>query len=250
MHPLVFISILLLAKSFEFVAAELGPDAKEIHSLPSEKHQKNNLPSFTELALRAGTDKVTTHKYQHVYERYFHNRRNEPMNVLEIGLGCMGAERHWGGSLILWRAFFFNIKTKIHFIEYDPKCRDLFAHGANQIYGNIFLGDQSNTTFLELVKSTTGKLDLIVDDGSHNAKHQAASFKSLWPAVNDHGVYVIEDMEGSVDNGIFTLVPELMKTMYHNKTSEIQSVDLHHEAVAITKLNPEIYWSASSPSSG
>eukprot|EP00798_Chlamydomonas_sp_ICE-L_P019211 gene19211-25828_t len=145
------------------------------------------------------------------------------MTVLEIGLGCLGPEDGWGGLLMLWRKYFTHIETKVHVIENEPDCRDLFTCGANTMYVGIFLGDQSHVDFLEFDVNSTGPLDLIIDDGSHNGRHQYISFRALWPALKDHGVYTIEDMEGTSEEGIFKLVPELIKSMFRNKTSEKNS---------------------------
>jgi hypothetical protein len=37
-----------------------------------------------------------------------------------------------------------------------------------------------------------GGFDLLVDDGSHNPKHQFAAIDYLWEAVKPGGIYVIE----------------------------------------------------------
>lgn len=45
-------------------------------------------PSFQEVALKYGTDKVTTHKYQFMYEKYLNPLQGKKLKMLEIGLGC------------------------------------------------------------------------------------------------------------------------------------------------------------------
>ena len=54
---------------------------------------RSGLPSFTELAGMAGTDKVSSegHHYDYIYERYLPLMRHKQVVVLEIGLGCMNA---------------------------------------------------------------------------------------------------------------------------------------------------------------
>ena len=42
-----------------------------------------------------------------------------------------------------------------------------------------------------------GGLDLVMDDGSHVATHQRASFKTLFPLLSDGGLYLIEDTHTS-----------------------------------------------------
>lgn len=45
-------------------------------------------PNFEQIARKYGTDKVTTHKYQFMYDKYLSGIRDEELKVLEIGLGC------------------------------------------------------------------------------------------------------------------------------------------------------------------
>ena len=45
-------------------------------------------PSFEQIALKYGTDKVTSHSYQHMYDKYLAPVRASPLKMLEIGLGC------------------------------------------------------------------------------------------------------------------------------------------------------------------
>lgn len=44
--------------------------------------------TFHEIALKHGTDKVTTHQYWWMYDRHFPAIRNKKIKMLEIGLGC------------------------------------------------------------------------------------------------------------------------------------------------------------------
>lgn len=48
----------------------------------------DNLPSFYEVARTHGTDKVTAHHYEQMYERYLPALRHKRIKMLEIGLGC------------------------------------------------------------------------------------------------------------------------------------------------------------------
>lgn len=43
---------------------------------------------FEEVALKYGTDKVTSHKYQFMYDKYLRDFHGKPIKLLEIGLGC------------------------------------------------------------------------------------------------------------------------------------------------------------------
>lgn len=45
-------------------------------------------PSFYEIAQSHGTDKVTSHHYEEMYEKYFAPLRHKRIKMFEIGLGC------------------------------------------------------------------------------------------------------------------------------------------------------------------
>lgn len=45
-------------------------------------------PSFYEIAQGHGTDKVTSHHYEEMYEKYFAPLRHKKIKMFEIGLGC------------------------------------------------------------------------------------------------------------------------------------------------------------------
>lgn len=51
-------------------------------------NEAQSLPSFVDVALKHGTDKVTTHSYQHMYDKYLSPLQSRPVKLLEIGLGC------------------------------------------------------------------------------------------------------------------------------------------------------------------
>ncbi len=55
-----------------------------------EKSFGNKRPdqSFMAIATRLGNDKVFTHSYQHLYDKYLESKRDQKMRFMEIGLGC------------------------------------------------------------------------------------------------------------------------------------------------------------------
>jgi cephalosporin hydroxylase len=96
-----------------------------------------------------------------------------------------------GGSLNMWREY-FGPKATIFGIDINPDCAT-YATAPNQVR----IGSQADPAFLKSVVDEMGAPDIILDDGSHFASHQRASFRALWPLLKDGGLYVIEDTHTS-----------------------------------------------------
>ena len=116
-----------------------------------------------------------------LYEKYFTPLRDSKINILEIGVDN-------GDSLRIWREFFS--KANICGIDIDKK-----NFRINNT--NILQGDQSDLNFLKSLVSEYKKFDIIIDDGSHQAKHIIASFNYLFNYLSNNGLYVIEDLQTS-----------------------------------------------------
>jgi hypothetical protein len=127
---------------------------------------------------------VAVNKWLHylpIYERYFAPYRGTPVRMLEIGVSR-------GGSLDLWRRY-FGADATIFGIDIDPACLSVVA-APNQVR----IGSQADPAFLLGVIEELGAPDIILDDGSHVATHQQASFETLFPRLKEGGLYVIEDL--------------------------------------------------------
>lgn len=49
---------------------------------------KPNSTTFEAVARKYGTNKVTSHRYQFMYEKYLGPLQGKPVKFLEVGLGC------------------------------------------------------------------------------------------------------------------------------------------------------------------
>jgi len=116
-----------------------------------------------------------------LYEKYFTPLRDSKINILEIGVDN-------GDSLRIWREFFS--KANICGIDIDEKNFKIDDT-------DILQGDQSDLNFLKDLVNKYKKFDIIIDDGSHQAKHIIASFNYLFTYLNNNGLYVIEDLQTS-----------------------------------------------------
>lgn len=128
--------------------------------------------------------------YLPLYEKYFERFRGTAFRMLEIGVLD-------GGSIAMWREF-FGPQATIWGIEINPEC-------AARVYEpNVArIGSQADPEFLRRTIAEMGGVDLVLDDGSHVACHQRASFETLFPLLADDGLYVIEDLHTAYWPDIF-----------------------------------------------
>jgi hypothetical protein len=141
------------------------------------------------LATIYGSDKWNFHWYAQHYEQCLASIRRKRLNLLEIGIGGYADPKAGGSSLRMWRAYL------PHAHIYGIDLYDKTAHNERRI--TTFAGSQIDTAFLDSVVAKIGKIDLIVDDGSHINAHVIATFHHLFPYLADGGLYMVEDVETS-----------------------------------------------------
>lgn len=126
--------------------------------------------TLSELAFMYGTDKLE-HGYIPFYEQHL---PKNPKKILEIGV-------HQGRSIRMWRNYFPD--AEIHGL-------DLFAEfdAPSDINGVVWhKGNQCDWLLLERLRNED--FDLIVEDGSHNARDQMITFFGLFNGKH----YFLED---------------------------------------------------------
>ena len=127
--------------------------------------------------------------YFKFYDKYFSKFRNHKCKVLEIGV-------YKGGSLQMWKNYFAK-DSLIVGMDMNPECSSYTEENIE-----VFIGDQSSRQDLNKLIEKYGKFDVIIDDGSHIAEHQIASFEYLIDYLNDDGVYLVEDVIGDRDDEV------------------------------------------------
>lgn len=167
------------------------------------------------LEIFAGNQGEIVHKWHHyipIYDRYLSRYRGTNAKILEIGVQN-------GGSLSMWRNFFGHQAT-LFGIDIDPSCAAL-----NGKCGQVRIGSQSDTDFLESIVAEMGGVDVVIDDGSHIMGDIRKSLTTLFPLLNDGGLYLIEDLHtcywktwgGGYKSraSFFHMVSELIDDMHH-----------------------------------
>lgn len=150
------------------------------------------MATLNELANKWGTDKgdgnYDKHNYANAYEELIGlvPARDRPFRLLEIGIWD---PRNPGASIRMWREF-FGPNAEIVGVDINDGCKVLI----DECKIRVFILDQGNPEAIRKMMEQVGKVDFIVDDGSHVLHHQKVSFATLWEFLDKGGFYCIEDL--------------------------------------------------------
>src|SRR6476620_2469000 len=106
--------------------------------------------------------------YFEIYDRHFARFRGTDVHVLEIGVSN-------GGSLQMWKEYFGD-QARIYGVDINPHCKSLEEERVQ-----IYIGDQTDHSFLSQLKVEIPRIDILIDDGGHFARQQINSFVALYP---------------------------------------------------------------------
>ena len=142
---------------------------------------------LSRLAEHVGGEKWAKRRFARHYQIHFAPRRFEPLTLLEIGIGGYDDPARGGRSLRLWKAYFPN--ARIFGLDVFEKRE----HEEARV--RTFVGSQEDESVLRRVHREAGRLDIVIDDGSHINAHVISSFRILFPLLSQNGLYVIEDTQ-------------------------------------------------------
>ena len=122
------------------------------------------------------------HGYERYYPLFLERWRDKPIKMLEIGF-------LQGKSYDMWVQYF--PQGEVWAIEKD---------GDDEAYpkmiGNIDQSSREQMAKMLSDKGLEGKLNFIIDDGSHHPAHQDISFRYMFVhGLKPGGVYIVEDTE-------------------------------------------------------
>lgn len=110
---------------------------------------------------------------------HLHRFQGTAARMLEIGVLA-------GGSLEIWQRYLGPEATIV-----GADIAALAKQSAPDF--TVHIGDQADPDFLRRMVETSGPFDIVIDDGGHEMQQQITSFEVLYPLLNDHGVYIVED---------------------------------------------------------
>ena len=136
------------------------------------------------IANRAGPVLDKWPHYFPIYARHLAAFRDRDVKILEIGV-------YRGGGLELWKNYLGD-RAKVVGLDIDEAA----VRAARGRYP-VVLGDQEDPEVLRRLESEFGPFDIIIDDGGHTMRQQIVSIETLFPLLNDDGVYLVEDCHTS-----------------------------------------------------
>jgi cephalosporin hydroxylase len=146
------------------------------------------MANLTKLYDKYGADKGTKkHMYSEVYEAYFYKHKDDPINVLEIGVfkgASVQAHHDYFSSANLYAADIF--------VRVDPKDIPIL----NEERVHWIKANSTAPNAADVVKKHWGDIefDLIIDDGAHDPVSMLATLKNFMPFLKEGGTYFIEDL--------------------------------------------------------
>lgn len=144
------------------------------------------------------------HPYTPVYSILFSQYKTTPVKFAEIGVAG-------GSSVCLWNCFF----EKGNFFFYDRD--ENFLSNAKSLVGHNNVFSLMNVNDVESIKKglelTQGKLDILLDDSSHNIEDQKRILEVGVNYVRSGGMIIIEDIDRGIPNEMYF---EIIKDIKHH----------------------------------
>lgn len=129
--------------------------------------------------------------YTAVYSMFFSKYKNTALNFAEIGIEA-------GASLLTWNSF-FSEKCNVYAFEFD-KQKIENAKQLNLKNTKFVHTDVNNIEYLDSsFKETNVMFDIIIDDSTHNIKHQNNIINTVSKYLKSGGLLIIEDIDRNQD---------------------------------------------------
>lgn len=136
------------------------------------------------IGIKHHTDKCSMiHNYLGKYEFFLRCFRNQPIRLLELGI-------FKGTSLRMWQEYFPH--AEIFGVDIREDC---FQYEDERIH--IIQADLSNVDAVIRLKDI--RPQIIIDDASHIVSHQLLALFTLFDVLPSGGVYILEDLETSLN---------------------------------------------------
>ena len=125
---------------------------------------------------------IDGHKYHEFYEKYFSKRKNDKLEILEIGT--------FKGNATAAFYFYFE-NANITSVDIFP---DLIRYKSKRI-NNFYLNNSQENEIKEKILLKNLKFDVIIEDAGHYYKDQIISLFYLFECLKKNGIFVIEELD-------------------------------------------------------
>lgn len=145
------------------------------------------MSELAKLFNRHDCDKSRKHGYEKVYEPHFEPRRNDEINLLEIGT-------FKAASTKAFHEYFPN--ANIYTIDIFQRTQPENLPILNEERVHWLKADTTIASLPQLMREEWGDIefDFIIDDGAHWPMANLLTFKNCFPFLNEDGTYFIEDV--------------------------------------------------------
>ena len=160
----------LFDKDFKFLFEHFNSDKGEKYI---NQYQKS---------LKFEKKSVSGHKYYKYYESYFFDKKNNQLDILEIGTFKGNATA----------AFYFYFKNaNIISVDIFP---DLIRYESKRIK-NFFLDNSQESQIKRKILSKNLSFDIVIEDAGHYYKDQIISLFILFRSLKKKGIFVVEELD-------------------------------------------------------
>jgi hypothetical protein len=127
-----------------------------------------------------------SHPYTLFYEGLFKHKKNELLNVAELGI-------LEGGSLLMWKEYFS--KALIYGFEYDINLINHFKRNFdNERVTLEYLDVQRKESIVKAFSDLNILYDIIIEDTTHQFEDQIRVIEAVYPFLKPGGILIIEDI--------------------------------------------------------
>lgn len=153
------------------------------------------MKSLDQIAMEMQTDRASVftrtwgkpHDYARHCDKLFTTLRDQPVKLLEIGVGG-------GEGIKMWLSYFTHPGARVFGVDNQRDTNPYDTPGLIAPY--VFThGDQNSPVFWDqFIKIHGGDFDVVCDDGFHSNISIITTFNALWQHVKPGGFYAVEDL--------------------------------------------------------
>lgn len=174
-------------------------------------HDESHLDA---IGIRFRTDKCSLdHNYLAKYAFFLERFRHKPMRLLELGV-------FYGSSLRMWQEYF--PLAEIFGVDIMENCAQ---YADTRIH--VLQADLSAAEEVRALRDVQPQI--IIDDASHIVSHQLLALFTLFEALPSGGLYILEDLETSLN-------PEIFGDSYRDSALDAYAVCARIARVAASKV--------------